>query len=171
MVSKEFSEIISETFDDLEENLPCNTNILGCKLILTCSACPEQYDVFYNENDEDIKIGYLRLRHGRFYAAYPDCGGEIVYVDHPKGDGIFDDEEREEQLTNAVRTLLKKHKNIPDQTIMYLLYKEISVQYGTSVIVGIYSTRSLAEVMESKIRNSRTYIEEMTVDAEPKEKY
>ena len=30
------------------------------KLVKTCSACPEQYDAFY----EDHQVGYLRVRHG-----------------------------------------------------------------------------------------------------------
>ena len=38
--------------------------INGYRLILTCGACPEQYDVF----DGDRQVGYLRLRHGHFRA-------------------------------------------------------------------------------------------------------
>lgn len=79
--------------------------ISGVKLLNTCWACPEQYDALLN----GVMIGYLRLRHGRFYAAYPDVGGDIVYEAHPKGDGIFDDDEREEHLTAAVGKLLEAH--------------------------------------------------------------
>jgi hypothetical protein len=46
----------------------------GCTLVLTCAACPEQYDVFF----EDFQIGYLRLRHGSFRADYPECMGTTV---------------------------------------------------------------------------------------------
>lgn len=64
-------------------------------------ACPEQYDLLLNGEC----IGYLRLRHGRFYATYPDITDQnykIVYEAYPNGDGIFDDEEREKYLTEAV---------------------------------------------------------------------
>lgn len=77
-----------------------------CKLVCTCSACPEQYDVF---DPTGAKIGYLRLRHGHFRADYPECGGERVYESRPKGDGIFDADERLPELTKAVHSLLARH--------------------------------------------------------------
>jgi hypothetical protein len=43
-------------------------------LKMTCSACPEAYDVF-DGNDE--YLGYLRLRHGRFTAVVEN--GTVVY--------------------------------------------------------------------------------------------
>ena len=42
------------------------------RLEMTCFACPEQYDVYL----EDEKVGYLRLRHGHFRCDVPDCGGK-----------------------------------------------------------------------------------------------
>jgi hypothetical protein len=42
------------------------------ELTLTCGACPEQYDAHLN----GARVGYLRLRHGRFYAAYPDLAAK-----------------------------------------------------------------------------------------------
>lgn len=78
--------------------------ILGCTLNCTCTACPEQYDVFFN----GINIGYLRLRHGVFYAS-ADVGYDVVYEASPKGDGMFDDDEREFYLTNAVTKLLERY--------------------------------------------------------------
>ncbi len=84
---------------------PQNTQILGCKLHLTCNACPEQYDVTLNGE----QIGYLRLRHGGFTAAYPDVGGKVVYGASPMGDGIFEDQERLYHLTLAVAALLAQH--------------------------------------------------------------
>lgn len=81
--------------------------IRDCNLYLTCMACPEQYDVFH----EGKQIGYLRLRHGRFYAAYPDVGGKEVFVANPeKSDGIFDDDEiRMNYLVKAIKALLAEH--------------------------------------------------------------
>lgn len=81
-------------------------NVGGCFLIKTCSACPEQYDVYKGK----MRIGYLRLRHGFFRADYPDCGGETVYEAEPKGDGIFEDDERDKYLNEAVEALLKTHR-------------------------------------------------------------
>ena len=72
--------------------------IHGYKLVQTCGACPEQYDVFA----EDKQVGYLRLRHGGFRASVPDHGGKIVYEANPYGDGCFDNEERVKYLTEAV---------------------------------------------------------------------
>lgn len=71
------------------------------ELVQTCSACPEQYDVF-----KDGKIvGYLRLRHGSFRADVPDCGGKTVYTSNTKGDGCFEPEEKELELNNAIEAI------------------------------------------------------------------
>jgi hypothetical protein len=75
----------------------------GLKLVCTCGACPEQYDVF----DGDEQVGYLRLRHGWFRADVPHCGGETVHEAYPRGDGIFDDDERDAHLTEAVAAIRK----------------------------------------------------------------
>lgn len=79
-----------------------NLYINGYKLVLTCGACPEQYDVYAPDGKQ---IGYLRLRHGRFTAQYPDYMGSEVYSACPNGDGRFDDIEREHYLTDAVAAL------------------------------------------------------------------
>ncbi len=70
----------------------------------TCGACPEQYDVYI----DDKKLGYLRLRHGVFRVEYM---GEVIYVAHPNGDGMFEDDEREKYLKKAKKKLLKRHKH------------------------------------------------------------
>ena len=84
-------------------------------LIRTCSACPEQYDALLDGK----QVGYLRLRHGHFYAQVPDCGeGPIVYTASPNGDGSFDDDERDYYLRHAVQAiedhLAGRKPNIPD---------------------------------------------------------
>ena len=71
-------------------------------LVLTCGACPEQYDVF---DESDKNVGYLRLRHGWFNAKYPDVGGEDVYGSVTIGDGEFHDSERLTQLQNAIKAI------------------------------------------------------------------
>jgi len=76
--------------------------ILKC----TCPACPEQYDVFTQTKPGVIElVGYLRLRHGYFRADVPYCGGETVYTTNTRGDGIFDEDERIPELTNAIKAI------------------------------------------------------------------
>lgn len=82
---------------------PTDCEVDGFKLVCTSIACPEQYDVF----DGDTQVGYLRLRHGFFRADYPDHGGVTVYESSTRGDGLFEDDERETELRNAVAALKK----------------------------------------------------------------
>ena len=85
-----------------------NTLIInGCTLVRTCYACPEQYDVFFH----DFQIGYLRLRHGNFTAEYPDVRGRLAFQDYPKGDGVFETDERYAYLELAVENLIRVHNN------------------------------------------------------------
>lgn len=45
------------------------------KFVMTCGACPEQYDVYLN----DEKVAYVRLRWGVLSVSYPDVRGDIIY--------------------------------------------------------------------------------------------
>lgn len=84
-------------------------HLLGCRLIRTCMACPEQYDVWL----DDIQIGYLRLRHGNFTVEYVAGHKDVlVYKAHPEGDGIFLDDERYKYLLMAIQNLLNYHCEI-----------------------------------------------------------
>lgn len=74
----------------------------GIGLVMTCGACPEQYDAF---NGKGEMVGYLRLRHGYFRVDFPNCGGETIYDAHTKGDGLFEDDEREEHLKKACEAI------------------------------------------------------------------
>jgi len=71
------------------------------RLVLTCSACPEQYDAF----DGDKLVGYLRLRHGQFRVDVPYGGGTTIYQATPNGDGSFDKDERDYYLKFAVAAI------------------------------------------------------------------
>ena len=82
--------------------------IHGYRLQLTCHACPEQYDVF---DDLGQQVAYFRLRHGGFRVDVPDCGGETIYTANPKGDGIFDIDERVHYLTEAVLAVQEYYIN------------------------------------------------------------
>lgn len=79
----------------------------GIHLKRTCLACPEQYDAF---DGAGKMVGYFRLRHGHFRVDYPDCGGETVYEAEPKGDGIFEADEREGFLIAGIEALKKAMK-------------------------------------------------------------
>lgn len=68
------------------------------KLVQTCVACPEKYDVYHNGS----LVGYLRLRHGRFRAEYL---GNQVYEANPQGDGRFYPEERSSYLMRACQAI------------------------------------------------------------------
>ena len=70
-------------------------------LVMTCGACPEQYDVMRGEET----VGYLRLRHGHFTANLWGPSGPQVYQAKTIGDGIFDETERDEQLAAALTAL------------------------------------------------------------------
>jgi len=111
-----------EALSDLDQKLgldkfewPADREINGLKLVCTCGACPEQYNVF---NVDGTQVGYLRLRHGWFYAAVPDVRGKTVHESYPRGDGIFDEDERLAHLTAAIDAI-KNHyeKGIEDASL------------------------------------------------------
>lgn len=81
--------------------------IHGYRLQRTCHACPEQYDVYAGE----YQVGYLRLRGGTFRAEVPDVGGLRVYISNTQGDGMFEDDERQQELTRAVLAIQKYYLN------------------------------------------------------------
>ncbi len=76
----------------------------GLELHLTCVACPEQYNIFKGGK----QVAYYRLRNGAFRVDYPECGGETIYEGEPNGDGIFDNDERLNYMTTAMRVVLDK---------------------------------------------------------------
>ena len=71
---------------------------MSLRLVQTCGACPEQYDVL----DGDDYVGVLRLRHGHFSA---EARGEEVYSASPNGDGIFEYEERDHYIGEALEAI------------------------------------------------------------------
>lgn len=80
---------------------PESQTIDGLELRCTCSSHPEQYDVF----DGETQVAYFRLRHGEFTVDVPDCGGKTIYEAEPSGDGLFDADERQRYLTEAVNAV------------------------------------------------------------------
>lgn len=79
------------------------------RFVLTCGACPEQYDVFLGSE----RIGYVRLRHGALRVDYPDCGEQTVMeaeLNDWNDQGAFaTEEQRCEYLTAAEVVLLAAH--------------------------------------------------------------
>jgi hypothetical protein len=78
----------------------------GIALVMTCGACPEQYDAI---NGRGEKVGYLRLRSGWFRVDYLRCGGPTIFKAEPKGDGSFEHDEREGFLKAAIDAI-KEHE-------------------------------------------------------------
>ena len=72
------------------------------KLVQTCGACPEQYNAYIGEEC----IGSLHLRHSFFRAEYK---GTVVYCADTRGDGCFEDDERDEHLTKACNAIIAQH--------------------------------------------------------------
>jgi hypothetical protein len=80
----------------------------GYRLVQTCDAYPEQYDVFNFWGDQ---VGYLRFRHGCFTATVPDVEGTEVYCAFPKGDGTFYPHERLQFLKAALHAITEYWAN------------------------------------------------------------
>lgn len=80
---------------------------MNIELVMTCSACPEQYDAYWN----GLLVGYLRLRHGDFTVTFPNVYGEIIYSAEPAGDGSFEDHERDYYLMEAEKAIICKLAN------------------------------------------------------------
>lgn len=71
-------EIKGMTREEIVREFDCEEaktrEFCGLRFELTCSGCPEQYNVFEGER----QVGYVRLRHGELRVDVPDCGGREV---------------------------------------------------------------------------------------------
>ena len=74
----------------------------------TSIACPEQYDAIDTTTGE--VVGYLRLRNGHFTVEVPDAGGVLVYESYPRGDGAFDNNERDGELEAAIAAIVELYQ-------------------------------------------------------------
>ena len=83
-------------------------NIKGLNFKCTCSACPEQYDVF--DNSGNI-VGYIRLRWGALTCEYPYVFGEEIYY-ASVGDGwsgcFKNENQRKHHLNNIADKILER---------------------------------------------------------------
>lgn len=80
-------------------------------LAQTCEGCPEQYDAYLGKE----RVGYLRLRHGTFRVMCPDVNGETIYSVNTKGDGVFEEYEREPELLNAKRAIVAWKRRMSEE--------------------------------------------------------
>lgn len=83
------------------------------KFTLTCSACPEQYDVYYKEEKEPI--WYIRLRHGELRADYIADGNDYTFFEENQSfdyrDWMFYSDEQRQYFLNLIwYKLLEEHK-------------------------------------------------------------
>lgn len=85
----------------------------GIKLTQTCNACPEQYEA----SRDGKRAGYLRLRRGHFTVECPDACRELVYEAEPQGVGVFEPQERQESLGEAVRAIQAWLANHPEHAL------------------------------------------------------
>lgn len=89
--------------------------IQGLDFKLTCLACPEQYDVFL----DDEEVGYIRLRHGVLSVDFTpteerlgEWDADVIYPQELKiltGDGNFSNEEERNYFLNRCAEEILKH--------------------------------------------------------------
>lgn len=103
--------------------------------------CPEQYNVYLDGEE----IAYLRLRHGHFTAEMP-IGGVLVYAAHPKGDGCFEDDERDWYIQNAIHSIefALRQTNYKSNLKAYKIAK---TSWMGTYVAGIYEAESEEEAL------------------------
>ena len=86
--------------------------IKGLDFYKTCTACPEQYDVMY----DDQPAGYVRLRYGGLRVDYPECMDETIYTANVGGEwtGSFESDEQRQYYLNIIADKIwgKIHKEV-----------------------------------------------------------
>ena len=74
---------------------------------MTCSGCPEQYDVF---DDDGNEIAYVRLRWGLLYCECPFDGDTVYEVRFPdEYKGTFASEEERMFHLSRIRDAISKY--------------------------------------------------------------
>lgn len=87
--------MILKEYDTTIRNITPQFIHANIEFIRTCEACPEQYDATLVDpsNGKRYQVGYVRLRYGRLYCAFPDVGGKEIYAhtfyDHLGWLGVF----------------------------------------------------------------------------------
>ena len=81
-------------------------HIAGYDFVRTCTAAPEQYDVY---KDGEYFL-YFRVRYGHF-TVQTDCLGEYVYSSYIRGWENFLDDERGYFLVEGLKSGIEYYKN------------------------------------------------------------
>lgn len=79
--------------------------------ILTCPACPEQYDV--QSVPDGTQLGYIRFRMGKFKVVCPDVGGEVILqklFPEPFQGCFYSEQERQDSLQEAAEAIWKYYE-------------------------------------------------------------
>lgn len=83
-------------------------NTYNFEFRLTCGACPEQYDVYF----DDEQVAYVRLRWGALRCDYPCCGGEVIFTadlnDYPMQGEFASYEQRDFYLEKIAQSIYNK---------------------------------------------------------------
>ena len=89
--------------------------ISGLVFHKTCDLCPEQYDVYKNEE----QVGYVRLRHGCLTVECPDALDKLIYC-KTFSDGVrgcfYDNNERISYLKKIAKCIKEELKNVNKRT-------------------------------------------------------
>jgi hypothetical protein len=85
--------------------------MLQIRLVQVGFACPEAYEAYVGEEH----VAYLRLRHGSFAVHCPDMDGDVVYLSSPRGDGIFEEDERPRELQRAVNAISRHLQKLQEE--------------------------------------------------------
>jgi hypothetical protein len=100
--------------------------VRGLKFVLTCRMCPEQYDVFDKNN---VKIGYVHLRHGHLRCDYPDVGEKTIYS-HDMGDDAVAFKDNNEQYLYLNKIAKRIKREILNNQIMASFKRYLSIIRG-----------------------------------------
>ena len=86
-------------------------NIKGLNFKMTCSASPEQYDVYDSSGKQ---VGYVRLRWGGLSCTYPDVCGEEIYYANVGSDycGVFENNNQRMMYLNKIADKILKTTNV-----------------------------------------------------------
>lgn len=78
--------------------------------INTCKCCPEQYDVYDEDNNQ---VAYVRLRHGYLSVRCPDADSPEIYGTYGvKGSGEFYDAKERAYFIAEIAKKIKDHLSI-----------------------------------------------------------
>lgn len=102
--------------DEFLAKIPAHSTFYkkGCvplAFILTCSACPEQYDV--QSLNDGTQLAYIRFRMGKLRVLCPDVAGKVVLekIFPESFQGCFySEQERQQNLLESAKAIWKYYE-------------------------------------------------------------